>query len=183
LKGQLDKWELKLYENMRSRPSKKEYYLEIAKQVSLRSPCLRRKYGAIVIKDDTILTTGYNGPVRKGINCFEVGCLKNKLNLPHGSAYEDCPAVHAEENAIINAARNGVSVLGGILYITGLDDQNNLIEATPCDRCKRVIINAGIKKVIIRKSDGKTKDIEVSNWIKEDSQKYLKKMKKSSIRR
>lgn len=159
------------------RPAKDEYYLEIAKAIALRSPCLRRKYGAIVVKEDTIVSTGYNGPARGGVNCFEIGCIKEKLNLPHGLAYEDCPAVHAEENAVINAARNGASILGGLLYIAGFDNHGNLVEALPCDRCKRVVINAGIKKVIIRKSDGKMKEIEVSNWIKEDTEKYLEKLK------
>lgn len=163
------------------RPSKDQYYLEIAKAIALRSPCLRRKYGAIVLKDDTIVSTGYNGPARGVVNCFEVGCLKEKLNLPHGQAYEDCPAVHAEENAIINAARNGTSVLGGNLYISGIDSKQNLVEALPCDRCKRVMINAGIKKVIIRKSNGKVKGIEVSEWIKEDSEKYIKKLKEINV--
>lgn len=160
------------------RPKKEEYYLEIAKTIALRSPCLRRKYGAIVVKNDTILATGYNGSARGVINCFEVGCIKEELNLPHGSAYEDCPAVHAEENAIINAARNGASVLGGILFIAGIDQKGNLVEALPCDRCKRVMINAGIEKVIILGKDKKLKKIAVKDWVKEDTERYLEKLKK-----
>lgn len=159
------------------RPKKEIYYLEIAKSVSLRSPCMRRKYGAIIVKDDTIVATGYNGTARGVINCFEVGCIKDLLNLPHGKAYEECPAVHAEENAILNAARSGSSVLDGTLFIAGYDRKGNLVEALPCDRCKRAIINAGIKKVIILKSNGKPKKINVSNWIKEDSKKYIKRLK------
>lgn len=154
------------------------YYLEIAKIVAKRSPCLRRQYGAVIVKQDTIVSTGYNGPARGVINCFEVGCIKDILNLPHGKAYEDCPAVHAEENAIINAARHGADVFGGILYISGQDLNGNLVEATPCDRCKRAIINAGIEKVIILSKDGKGKEILVSDWIKEDTEKYLGKLKK-----
>jgi len=159
------------------RPSKDEYYLEIAKQISLRSSCLRRKYGAIIVKNDTIVSTGYNGPARKVINCFEVGCLKEKLNLPHGQSYEDCPAVHAEENAIVNAARNGVSVIGGILYIAGVDSKNNLIKALPCARCKRILINAGIKKVISLTENGEIEEIDVSEWVREDTEKYLEKFR------
>ncbi len=164
---------------MEKRLSKDEYYLEIAKSVALRSNCLRRKYGSLIVKEDAIVSTGYNGPVRGGVNCSEVGCLKDELNLPHGSAYEDCPAVHAEENAIINATRSGTCVLGGLLYITGFDLAGKLVEALPCDRCKRAIINAGIEKVVIKKSDGKIEIIDVSGWIKEDSKNYLEKLKKN----
>lgn len=82
------------------RPSKDEYYLKIAEEVAKRSPCIRRQYGAIIVKEDTIVSTGYNGPVRGGLNCFEVGCIKDEMNLPHGRAYELCPAVHAEENCV-----------------------------------------------------------------------------------
>jgi len=88
------------------RISKVEYYLEIAKVVSLRSPCLRRKFGAIIVVNDAIVSTGYNGPAR-GVNNCELGCLKDKVDAPHYGGYEWCPAVHAEENAIVNAARNG----------------------------------------------------------------------------
>ena len=86
--------------NENYRPSKDEYYLEIAKVVAKRSPCLRRHYGAIIIKDDAIVSTGYNGPARGSINCFEVGCIKDLLNLPHYAGYDYCPAVHAEENCV-----------------------------------------------------------------------------------
>ena len=159
------------------RPKKEIYYLEIAKSVSLRSPCIRRKYGAIIVKDDVIVSAGYNGTARGVVNCFEVGCLKDVLNLPHNKSYEECPAVHAEENAIINAARSGNSVLGGTLFIAGFDKEGNLAEAIPCDRCKRAIINAGIEKVVILKSNGEAKKIDVRNWVTADSNKYLKNLK------
>ena len=161
------------------RPKKEIYYLEIAKTVSLRSPCIRRKYGAIIVKDDVIVSTGYNGTARGVVNCFEVGCIKDVLNLPHGKAYDECPAVHAEENAIINAARSGSSVLGGTLFIAGFDKDGNLVEAIPCNRCKRAIINAGIEKVVILKSNGKAKKIDVKDWIKEDSKRYLQRLKET----
>jgi len=164
---------------MEKRPTKDEYYLEIAKAVALRSTCLRRKYGAIVVKKDTIVSTGYNGPARGVINCLDVGCIKEKLNLPHGAFYEDCTAVHAEENAIVNAARTGASVLGGVLYIAGVDKDGKLVEALPCNRCKRILINAGIERVVIRKPDGSIKYIQVSEWVSEDTNSYLKKFKEA----
>lgn len=155
------------------RPSKEEYYLEIAKAVSKRSPCIRRRYGAIIVKDDTIVSTGYNGSARKVINCYEIGCIKDALNLPHGSSYELCPAVHAEENVVVNAARNGANILGGVLYIYGEDAKNNeIVEAIPCSRCKRILINAGIKEVVMKTKD-EIKIIKVEEWIKEDSENYV----------
>lgn len=130
-----------------------------------------------IVKDDVIVSTGYNGPARGVINCFEVGCLKDELNAPHGTAYEFCIGVHAEENAIINAARSGANILGGTLYIFGQDFKDKSItEANPCDRCKRAIINAGLKQVVIKKADGKIEKIDVLNWIREDSVNYVKRL-------
>jgi dCMP deaminase len=163
---------------MEKRPPKDEYYLEIAKAVAQRSPCIRRKYGAVIVKNDAIVSTGYNGPARKVINCFEVGCIKDLQNLPHGMAYEDCPAVHAEENAVVNAARNGSNILGGTLYIAGVDKEGKLVEAIPCLRCRRILINAGIEKVVIRKEDGGIKYINTQEWIGEDTKTYLEKLEK-----
>ena len=160
------------------RPTKEEYYLEIAKSVAQRSPCIRRKYGAVIVKNDAIISTGYNGPARGVINCFEVGCIKDLKNLPHGSAYEDCPGVHAEENAVVNAARNGSNVLGGTLYIAGIDKEGNLVEAIPCSRCKRILINAGIEKVVIRKENGEIKYIFTQDWVGEDTRNYLEKLER-----
>lgn len=163
-----------------SRPSKDEYYLEIAKAVCLRSPCLRRKFGAIVVRNDVVVSSGYNGPARGVINCFEVGCLKDELNLPHYSGYDFCPGVHAEENCVINAARHGASVLGGTLYLFGLNYKDGSpTEAKPCDRCKRALINAGIKEVVLRKSDGSIARSNVVDWVKEDSEKYVRKIEEA----
>ncbi|PCN50940.1 cytidine deaminase [Candidatus Geothermarchaeota archaeon ex4572_27] len=159
------------------RPEKHLYYLGIAKAVCKRSPCIRARYGAIVVKNDAIVSTGYNGPVRGGINCYEVGCIKDELGLPHGSSYEHCPAVHAEENAIINAARTGSSVLGGTLYLYGEDAKTGeVITSLPCDRCKRAIINAGISKVVIMRSDGSVEEIDVKQWVEKDTKEYLDKL-------
>jgi dCMP deaminase len=160
------------------RPPKDEYYLEIAKTVAQRSPCIRRKYGAVIVKNDAIVSTGYNGPARGVINCFEVGCIKDLQNLPHGIAYEDCPGVHAEENAVVNAARNGSNVLGGSLYIAGVDREGKLVEAIPCLRCRRILINAGIERVVIRKEDGGIKYINTQEWVSEDTKTYLEKLKR-----
>ncbi len=160
------------------RPEKDRYYLEIARAVSLRSPCLRVKYGAIIVKSDAIVSTGYNGPIRGGVNCYEVGCLKDVLNLPHGRAYEYCPAVHAEENAIINAARTGASVLGGTLYLYGVDAKTGkIVKSIPCDRCKRAIINAGIVAVVMIDENSNIERIDVKDWVKEDTENYLSMLK------
>lgn len=165
------------------RPSKDEYYLGVAEAVCLRSPCIRRQFGAIVVKGDVVVSTGYNGPARGVVNCLAIGCLKDELNLPSYSAYDFCPGVHAEENAVINAARHGASVMGGTLYIFGRNYRDgSLTEARPCDRCKRAIINAGIKEVVIRKSDGGLAKIDVANWVGEDTERYLKKMEETRKR-
>ena len=157
---------------------REEYYLEIAKAVALRSPCLRRKFGAIIVVDDAIASTGYNGPARGSTNCEEVGCLKDLMNAPHYGAYDLCPAVHAEENAVINAARTGVKVLGGTLYIVGLTPDGKITASHPCDRCKRVLINAGIKQVITIE-DGKIIHINVDDWKEYDKNNYIKKVKEA----
>ena len=160
-----------------SRPSKDEYYMNIAKAVSLRSPCIRRRYGAIIVKDDVIVSTGYNGPARGVINCFEIGCLKDEVGAPHGSGYDYCIGVHAEENAIINAARSGASVNGGTLYIYGEDYKTGkIVEAKPCERCRRAIINAGIKYVVIMKEDGSIERIDVSKWVDEETENYKRRL-------
>ena len=162
------------------RPEKDRYYLDIARAVASRSPCLRVKYGAIIVKNDAIVSTGYNGPIRGGVNCYEVGCLKEILNLPHGRAYDYCPAVHAEENAIINAGRNGSSVLGGVLYLYGTNVKTgNVVKSVPCDRCKRAIINAGITKVVMINEDGSIDRVDVGEWIKLDTEKYLEMLREA----
>ncbi len=159
------------------RPRKDEYYLEIARAICLRSPCIRRQFGAVIVKDDVVVSTGYNGPARGVVNCMEVGCLKDELDLPHYSGYDYCDGVHAEENSIINAARHGASVLGGTLYLYGQKFRDNSpIEGKPCDRCKRAIINAGIREVVIKKSDGSIARIDVAEWVSEDTKRYMEKI-------
>jgi len=156
------------------RPSKVTHYLNIAKEVAQRSTCFRRKFGAIIVKDDVIVATGYVGAPRKTKDCFERGeCLRDKMGIPHGQRYELCRSVHCEQNCIINAARSGTSVLGGDMYIWGSDKNNNPIDAFPCFICKKMIINAGLKKVICSTKNGETKIFEVEDWIKQWQQSDL----------
>ncbi|KJJ83754.1 dCMP deaminase [Candidatus Omnitrophus magneticus] len=123
---------------MMNRPSWDEYFRSIAELVATRSTCLRRKVGAVLVKDKHVLATGYNGAPSGVPHCLETGCLREKLNVPSGERHELCRALHAEQNAFLQAARYGISVLGATLYITN----------QPCAICAKMIINAGIKKVI-----------------------------------
>jgi dCMP deaminase len=151
------------------RISKDEYYLGIAKEVAKRSTCFRRSIGAIIIRDDQIISTGYVGAPRKTKSSLEHGsCLRDKLNIPHGQRYELCRSVHAEQNSIINAARAGVSLLGGDMYIYGsLPGENKPINAFPCFICKKMIINSGLNRVVCSGEDGKMKIFLVRDWIKD----------------
>jgi len=153
------------------RPSKEEYYLNIAKEVARRSTCMRAKFGAIIVRDDQIVATGYNGAPRKVRDCYEIGiCLREKLNIPSGQRYEICRSVHSEQNAIINATRAGVSILGGDMYIFGfriIDGKEIQIKAFPCFICKKMIINAGLKRVICSQEGKGYKVYLVSDWVRE----------------
>ena len=128
------------------RLSKDEYYLGIAKAVSARSTCLRRKYGAVIVKEDQILSSGYNGNPRGMPNCCDTG-ICNRVGMKHNDAdYSMCNAVHAEMNAIISAHRS--DMLGATLYLYGEDSKGNEIRAVPCNICQNLIKNAGIKFVV-----------------------------------
>ncbi len=162
------------------RPNKDEYYLEIAESVCKRSPCIRRQFGAIIVKEDVIVSTGYNGPPRGVVNCTEAGCLKEELDLPHYEQYQWCTAVHAEENAVINAARHGTKVLGGVLYLYGQKyETGETFKGRPCDRCKRTLINAGIQEVITKNKDGTIIKKDVQDWVSKDTKKYLEEIEKA----
>lgn len=126
------------------RPTKLEYYVNIAKVVSTRSTCLRRRYGAVIVKNDEIIATGYNGSPRGEINCCDINKCQRE-NIPQWQGYEKCCAVHAEMNAIISAARK--DVLGGQLYLYGFDIERNeeIDNPTPCEICKKLILNAGLE--------------------------------------
>lgn len=139
------------------RPNKTEYYLGIAEAVSKRSTCLRRKYGAIIVKDDEIISTGYNGSPRGEENCCVMGkCWREENHIPHGQMYEKCVAVHAEQNAIISAARR--DMIGATLYLYGSANGVS-INAEPCEICRRFIRNAGIKNVIAGTADSGFTDL------------------------
>ena len=124
----------------KERPSWNEYFLKIADLVSERSTCLRRKVGAVIVKDKRVLTTGYNGAPSGIVHCEEAGCLREKLHVPSGERHELCRGLHAEQNAIIQAAHYGINIDGSIIYVTN----------QPCMICAKMLINAGIKKVIIK---------------------------------
>jgi dCMP deaminase len=151
------------------RPTKDEYYINIAKEVSRRSNCFRRSIGALIIRGDQIISTGYAGAPRKTKDSIEHGfCLRDKLKIPHGQRYELCRSVHAEQNAIINAARAGVSLFGGDMYIYGMTPgKDDAINAFPCFICKKIIINAGLKRVICSLACGGIKIFQVEDWIED----------------
>lgn len=131
----------------KDRPNKDEYYLDIAASVAKRSTCLRRRYGAVIVNNDEIIATGYNGSPRGEENCCDTGeCWREAHHIPHGEQYEKCVSVHAEMNAIISAARK--DMVGGTLYLMGFDDSNPIFHAVPCTICRRLIKNAGIKRVV-----------------------------------
>ena len=157
------------------RPSKEEYYLNIAKQVGLRSTCFRCKGGAIIVKDDQIIATGYIGAPRKTKDCLERGeCIRDRLKIPHGKQYEVCRSVHAEMNAVINAARSGGNVLGSDMYISFQNPKDNTPrDSFPCFLCKRMIINCGIKRVVCTNSNGEGIVFNVDDWIKDWQEKDI----------
>jgi dCMP deaminase len=148
------------------RVSKEEYYLGIAREVARRSTCWRRVIGAIIVRDDQIISTGYVGAPRKTRDSLEHGhCLRDKLGIPHGQRYELCRSVHAEQNAIINAARAGVSLLNGDMYIFGTAaDTGEVINAFPCFICKKMIINAGLVRVICSTAEGGHLTFSTEDW-------------------
>lgn len=127
------------------------YYLSIAKTVSKRSTCLRRQYGAIIVKNDEIIATGYNGSARGEPNCCDEGvCWREANGIPHGEQYEKCVAVHAEQNAIISAARR--DMIGSTMYLYG-QENGKAISATPCEICAKMIKNAGIENVVCAEAE------------------------------
>ncbi|MTI61543.1 MAG: cytidine deaminase [Firmicutes bacterium] len=148
------------------RIDKKNYYLDIAEAVLERSTCLRRRYGAVIVNNDEIISTGYNGSPRGCTNCNENGsCIREELNIPRGTKYELCASVHAEQNALLSASRR--ETLGADLYLVGKSvKDNNLIEnSEPCSLCKKLIINSGIVNVYIRNSRNDYNVIQVQTWI------------------
>ena len=155
---------------MAQRRDKENYYLDIADSVSERSTCLRRRYGAIIVSNDEIISTGYNGAPRGRKSCSDLGrCTREELKIPSGQRYELCRSVHAEANAIISASRR--DMIDAVLYLSGRDGHTDqlLRDTTCCSMCRRMIINAGIKKVVARIGDqGEVAVTPVQEWIDHD---------------
>ena len=151
------------------RISKENYYLDIAETVLERATCLRRVYGAIIVKNDEIISTGYNGAPRGRANCVDMGyCSREVLQIPRGERYELCRSVHAESNAIISASRR--DMVGGTIYLVGRNAQTGelLHDATSCAMCRRMIINAGLARVVIRNTPTEFEVVDVQEWIDGD---------------
>ena len=152
-----------------NRVDKTNYYLDIAESVLERSSCIRRAFGAVIVKNDEIIATGYNGAPRGRKNCGDLGyCMREKLQIPRGERYEMCRSVHAEQNAIISAARK--DIIDSTLFLVGKEVVGNkyVKNAMPCMFCKRFIINAGISKIVIRKDKEEYIEVDVDNFITND---------------
>ena len=151
------------------RIDKENYYLDIAETVLERSTCLRRCYGAIIVQHDEIVSSGYNGAPRGRKNCMDLGyCTREAMQIPSGERYELCRSVHAEANAIISAARS--EVLGATLYMVCKDPKTGKLipGSTSCSMCRRLIINAGIERVVIRNTEKEYSVVHVEDWVRED---------------
>lgn len=151
------------------RRDKINYYLDLAEMVSQRGTCLRRRFGAVIVKNDEVVSTGYVGAPRGRINCTDVGrCIREEMKIPRGERYELCRSVHAEQNAIISASRN--EMIGSSLFLAGIvvSTGEYVENANCCSMCKRMIINAGIQSVYIRDSKDEFRVIDVQSWIDDD---------------
>ena len=151
------------------RRDKQNYYLDMAQVALERSTCLRRHFGAVIVKNDVIISTGYNGAPRGRANCIDLNyCIRQQRNIPRGTQYELCRAIHAEANEIIAASRE--EMIGSTLYLVGRDAQTGDImkDADSCPMCKRQIINAGISQVVIRRDQNQYDVIDVNDWVQHD---------------
>lgn len=162
----------------RKRISKEQHYMNIARVVSLRTSCFRAQHGSLIVKNDQIISTGYTGAPRNTKDCFERdNCLRRELNVPSGQRYELCRSVHSEQNAIVNAARAGVSTIGSRIYLYSVKLGENgkivPINAFPCFICKKEIVNAGISEVACHQIDGTIKVYKTKHWIKNWQKKDL----------
>ena len=152
-----------------NRVSKNNYYLDIAEATLERSTCIRRKFGCVIVKNDEIIATGYNGAPRGRKNCNDLGyCMREKLNIPRGERYELCRSVHAEQNAIISAPRK--DMIDSTLYMVGKEAKTGkyVEKSMSCSMCKRFIINSGIKKIIIRDNKDEYREIDAQELIDND---------------
>lgn len=152
-----------------ARRDKVNYYLDLADVVSQRGTCLRRRYGAVIVKNDEVISTGYAGAPRGRKNCTDLNfCIRQQMNIPRGERYELCRSVHAEANAIISAERN--KMIGSTIYLSGreVDTGSYIKNSSSCSMCKRMIINAGIEKVVIRDTEDDYRIVDVQEWIDND---------------
>ena len=152
-----------------NRTDKVNYYLDIAETVLERGTCLRRNFGAIIVKNDEIISTGYTGAPRGRKNCLDMGvCIREKLQIPRGTRYEMCRSVHAEANCIISASRK--DMIGADIYLVGREKTTGeyVANTNSCSMCKRMIINAGIEKVYIRDDEANYRVVLVQEWIDND---------------
>ena len=136
-----------------NRPNWDEYFMEMAELARTRTTCLRRGVGAVIVKDNRVMATGYNGAPSGVRHCEETGCLRQKLNVPSGKCHELCRGLHADQNAIIQAARHGQNIAGGTLYCTN----------QPCVICAKMIINAGIRRIVIKEGYSDELAVEMLN--------------------
>ena len=151
------------------RRDKVNYYLDLADVVSKRGTCLRRRYGAVIVKNDEVISTGYVGAPRGRMNCSDLGfCIRQQMNIPRGERYELCRSVHAEANAIISAERE--KMIGSTIYLSGREVSTGeyIMKSNSCSMCKRMIINAGIETVIVRDTENEYRVIQVQDWIDND---------------
>lgn len=151
------------------RRDKVNYYLDLAEMVSQRGTCLRRNYGAVIVKNDEVVSTGYVGAPRGRKNCSDIGvCIRQKMQIPRGERYELCRSVHAETNAIICVSRE--RMIGSSLYLVGKEVETGkyIPNSNSCSMCKRQIINAGIEKVYIRDDKDNYRELLVSEWVEQD---------------
>lgn len=151
------------------RRDKDNYYLDLAEMVSQRCTCLRRHYGAVIVKNDEVISTGYVGAPRGRKNCSDLGiCIREKLQIPRGERYELCRSVHAEANAIISCSRD--KMIGASLYLTGKECKTGeyIKNSCCCSMCKRMVINAGIAYVYVRDDKDNYRKIDVNDWIEND---------------
>lgn len=156
------------------RTSKHNYYLDIAQTVSERATCIRRRFGAIIVKNDVIISTGYNGAPRGRLNCSDIeSCVREEMNIPRGERYELCRSVHAEANAIIAASREQMQ--GSTLYMCCTDPWTKEVVGSICScaMCKRLIINAGIKEVVTRDAKDNYTIYQVSDWVRNDDSRNV----------
>lgn len=151
------------------RRDKHNYYLDIAETVLERGTCLRRNYGAIIVKHDEIISTGYTGAPRGRKNCSDLGyCIRQQKNVPRGSNYEICRSVHAEANCIISASRR--DMLGADLYLVGIEmaTKQYIENANSCTMCKRLVINSGIERIFVRDTKDRYREIKVKEFVDND---------------